>query len=48
MIYTATRLRDCWAIRPKGVCGTCGWVNGVAWTVKYVKRLPIGMEVEHD
>ena len=44
--YTATRLRDCWAIRPKGVCGTCGWVGGVPWTVKYVKRLPKGMEVE--
>jgi hypothetical protein len=46
VIYTATKLRECWAIRPKGCLGTCGWVGNVAWTVKYVKRLPRGMEVE--
>jgi len=47
MTLTATRLRDCWAIRPKGCLGTCGWINGAGWEVKYVKRLPYGMEIEN-
>lgn len=47
MIYTATKLREGWAIRPKGKgCGTCGFINGIGWTVKYVKHLPKGMEIE--
>lgn len=25
-----------WAVRPVGVCGTCGWINGEPWTVFYV------------
>lgn len=44
--WTATRLRTSWAIRPAGALGTCGWINGVPWTVRYVKRLPAGMRVE--
>ena len=48
MQLTAVRLRDCWAIRPKGALGTCGWINGVPWTVQYVKRLPPGVEVENS
>ena len=33
----ATHLRDNrWAVRPIGCLGTCGWRNGVAWTVIYV------------
>lgn len=33
----ATHLRDRrYAVRPAGACGTCGWVDGVAWTVCYV------------
>jgi hypothetical protein len=47
MIYTATKLREGWAIRPKGKgCGTCGFINGIGWTVQYVKHLPKGMEIE--
>jgi hypothetical protein len=46
MIYTATKLRQGWAIRPKGCLGTCGFINGVGWTVQYVKHLPKGMEIE--
>lgn len=37
---TATRLRQCWAIKPRGMCGTCGWIDGVPWTVEYVKHKP--------
>lgn len=37
MEYEATKLRTCYAVRPKGCLGTDGWVNGVAWTVIYVK-----------
>lgn len=44
--WTATRLRTSWAIRPAGALGTCGWIDGVPWTVRYVKRLPAGMRVE--
>lgn len=44
--WTATRLRTCWALRPVGALGTCGWVKGVPWTVRFVKHLPAGMEVE--
>lgn len=36
----AVRLRDCWAIRPRNACGTCGWINGKPWTVQYTKRKP--------
>ena len=32
----ATKLRECWAVRPRGACGTCGWYPR-AWTVVYVK-----------
>jgi hypothetical protein len=44
--YTAVRLRNCWAIRPAGALGTCGWIDGVPWTVQYVKRKPVGMREE--
>lgn len=38
MEMTATRLREnLWAVRPKGSLGTCGWIDGKAWTVKYVR-----------
>lgn len=47
MKLTATLLRGgLYAIRPAGCLGTCGWVNGVPWTVQYTRRLPKGMEVE--
>ena len=36
----ATRLRTCWAIKPVGALGTCGWINGKPWTVQYVKVKP--------
>ena len=37
MKYEATHLRGTrWAIRPEGALGTCGWINGEAWTVDYV------------
>ena len=37
MRYEATRLRgNRYAVRPIGVLGTCGWINGEAWTVTYV------------
>jgi hypothetical protein len=36
----ATRLRECWAIRPRDALGTCGWINGEPWTVWYTKRKP--------
>ena len=45
--WTATRLRNCWAIRPKGTCGTCGWINGVPWQVVYTKRKPVHIPVEN-
>lgn len=45
--WTATRLRDCWAIRPRGALGTCGWVNGIAWQVVYTKRKPAHISVEN-
>lgn len=33
----ATYLRgNRWAVRPKGNLGTCGWINGIPWTVRYV------------
>ena len=25
-----------WAVRPPGVLGTCGWINRVAWSARYV------------
>lgn len=33
----ATKLRNCWAVHPVGSLGTCGWINGVPWTIAYVK-----------
>jgi len=34
----AVYLRDnLWAVRPKGALGTCGWINGIAWTVQYIR-----------
>lgn len=38
--WTAIRLRNCWAIRPQGTVGTCGWINGKPWQVVYTKRKP--------
>lgn len=32
----ATKLRDCWAVRPVDQLGTCGFYPR-AWTVCYVK-----------
>lgn len=32
----ATKLRDCWAVRPEGQLGTCGFYPR-AWQVCYVK-----------
>jgi hypothetical protein len=39
------RLRNCWVIRPKHTLGTCGWINGIPWAVRYVKRLPKNIPV---
>lgn len=25
-----------WAVHPKGALGTCGWIAGKAWAVRYV------------
>ena len=44
--WTATRLRNCWAIRPKGALGTCGWINGIPWQVVYVKHKPANISEE--
>lgn len=34
----ALHLRDdLWAVRPKGALGTCGWLEGTAWTVQYIR-----------
>ena len=38
--WVATRLRNGWALRPKGTVGTCGWINGKPWQVIYTKRKP--------
>ena len=35
MKLEATRLNNCWAIRPEGALGTCGWIGGKPWTVVY-------------
>lgn len=33
----ATHLRDNrYAVRPRDVCGTCGWIDNRAWSVIYV------------
>ena len=38
MRLEATYLRNGeYAVRPHGALGTCGWINGCAWTVVYVK-----------
>jgi hypothetical protein len=37
MVMEATHLRgNLWAVSPVGRLGTCGWVDGKAWTVEYV------------
>lgn len=28
-----------YAVRPKGQLGTCGWVKGKAWSVRYITAL---------
>lgn len=33
----ATRLRDCFCVRPKGALGTVGWINGLPWEARFVK-----------
>jgi len=35
----AVKLRESWAIKPKGTLGTCGWIDGKPWSVIYVKNL---------
>ena len=48
MKLTAVKLRNGkYAIRPQGTLGTCGWINGKAWTVKFVTRLPKGIKLEN-
>jgi hypothetical protein len=48
MKIEATRLRESWCIRPVGCLGTCGWINGKAWTARFVKQLPAGMPIAKD
>ena len=36
MELEATRLRNCWAIRPKGQLGSMGWYPK-PWAVQFVK-----------
>jgi hypothetical protein len=37
MRYEATHLRgNRYAVRPAGALGTCGRINGEAWTVTYI------------
>ena len=36
----AVRLRNCWAIKPRNTVGTCGWIDGKPWMVKYTTRKP--------
>lgn len=34
----ATHLRgNVWAVRPQGALGTCGWIEGIPWTVVYIR-----------
>jgi hypothetical protein len=40
MKLDATKLTTGWAIRPKDVLGTCGWIENKPWTVKYVSHKP--------
>jgi hypothetical protein len=40
MKLEATKLRKGWAIHPAGALGTCGWIDGISWTVKYVSHKP--------
>lgn len=35
MKLEATRLNNCWAVRPEGVLGTCGWIDDKPWIVVY-------------
>ena len=44
MALEATRLSDCWAVRPKGQLGTCGFYPK-AWQVCYVKAPTAGAAV---
>jgi hypothetical protein len=44
MKLEATKLRNCWALRPVGALGTCGWIDGKPWTVQYVKVKPHNIE----
>lgn len=31
----ATRLNNCWIVRPVGQLGTCGWIKGKPWMAAY-------------
>jgi len=49
MQFDATPLRGgTYAIRPVGALGTCGWVNGEPWTVRYLRRPPRGIPIRKD
>lgn len=39
MELEATELRECWAVKPKGQLGTCGWIDGIGWEVVFVKAI---------
>lgn len=42
LVAVYLRAAGVYAIRPKGALGTCGWVDGRPWQVRYVnhKNLP--------
>ena len=42
--YDATKLDSGWVLRPVGTVGTCGWINGLPWTVQYVMDKPDNIE----
>lgn len=49
MKLEAIRLRaGRYAIRPVGALGTCGWIGGVPWAVRYVNSVPKGIPIRED
>lgn len=39
MKYEITQLRNSFCVRPEGMLGTCGWIDGKPWQAEFFSSM---------